>query len=103
MSLTLEESAKQAGQCLCTPQERAWLDALTADVPVDEVPAKVITLLSTPEERTKMIGKHIDEVLQTASRNGYAVNVVYSGKVRSAGRRVLTVKLDQQNRITHIA
>lgn len=46
-------------------------------------------------------GVHLDEALQLAARNGFAVNVAYTGAIRSAGRKVLTIKVDAANCVTH--
>ncbi len=46
---------------------------------------------------SQLVGKHIDEVLALASKNGFGVNVVYAGRVRSAGRRILTVRVDDKD------
>lgn len=56
------------------------------------------------ENRRTLIGLHIDELLAKASANGYAVNVLYGSglPLRSAGAKILTVRLDDTNKVTAV-
>ena len=56
--------------------------------------------LKTPAALRRLRGLHIDSLLAKASTNGYAVNVLYGvGPLRSAGPKVLTVRLDDTNKV----
>lgn len=53
--------------------------------------------------RRKLIDLHIDDLLDVATKAGYAVTVWYgNGALRSEGRRTLAVRLDDNNRVVAV-
>ena len=55
-----------------------------------------------PAQRA-LVGKHIDHLLEAASKGGYGVVVCYGkAALRSEGAAVLSVRLDDGNRVVAI-
>lgn len=53
--------------------------------------------------RRKLMGLHIDRLLEVATKAGYAVTVWYgNAALRSEGRRVLAVRLNDRNRVVAV-
>lgn len=59
--------------------------------------------LKTPAGRKLILGKHIDVALQLATKNGYGCEFVYNNSpIKSPGRSILIMRVDDKNIITSV-